>query len=102
MAAREPDTTDLGVDARAGDSAVRARAGVRARVFGFLAEASTGAPLLERLRDRRWGDDGGEYVRLVPWMEDWVGVENDPDEVAVGEAMRKADPMRQWSSQSIK
>jgi hypothetical protein len=69
----------------------------------FWAEVSIGAPLLERLRsfrDRRWGDDGGEYVRLVRWMEDWVGAENVPDEAAVGEAMRKVDAMRQRSSQS--
>jgi hypothetical protein len=57
----------------------------------FWAEVSIGGPLLEQLRtfrDRWWGDDGGEYVRLVLWMEDWVGAENVPAEVAVGEAMR--------------
>ena len=64
----------------------------------FWAEVSIGAPLLERLRSRRrsrGGDDGGgEYVRLVRWMEEWVGVENVPDEAAVGEAMRRVDAMR--------
>ena len=67
----------------------------------FWAEVSIGAPLLEWLRsfrDRRWGDDGGEYVRLVRWMEEWVGVENVPDEAAVGEAMRRVNAMRQRSS----
>ncbi|KAI0298467.1 hypothetical protein B0F90DRAFT_1732731 [Multifurca ochricompacta] len=53
----------------------------------FWAEVSVGAPLLERWR----GASGGEYVRLVKWMEDWVGVENVPDEAAVGEAMRRVD-----------
>jgi len=56
----------------------------------FWAEVSVGAPLLERLR----GGRGGEYVRLVRWMEEWVGVENVPDEAAVGEAMRRVDAMR--------
>jgi len=37
------------------------------------------------------GGDGGEYVRLVRWMEDSVGVENVPDQAAVDEAMRKVD-----------
>ena len=54
----------------------------------FWAEVSVGAPLLERLRG------GGEYVRLVRWMEEWVGVEKVPDEAAVGEAMRRVDAMR--------
>ena len=69
----------------------------------FWAEVTMGAPLLERLRglrDRRWGDDGGEYVRLVRWMEDWVGAENVPDEAAIGNAMRMVDTMRQRSSRS--
>jgi hypothetical protein len=60
----------------------------------FWAEVSIGAPLLERLRSRRRREDGGEYVRLVRWMEEWVGVENVPDEAAVGEAMRRVDVMR--------
>ena len=64
----------------------------------FWAEVSIGAPLLERLRSRRRSrggeDGGGEYVRLVRWMEEWVGVENVPDEAAVGEAMRRVDAMR--------
>ena len=61
----------------------------------FWAEVSIGAPLLERLRSRRRkSEDGGEYVRLVRWMEEWVGVENVPDEAAVGEAMRRVDAMR--------
>ncbi|KAI9454238.1 hypothetical protein BJY52DRAFT_1122899 [Lactarius psammicola] len=55
----------------------------------FWAEVSVGAPLLERLRG-----GGGEYVRLVRWMEEWVGAENMPDEAGVGEAMRKVDVMR--------
>jgi hypothetical protein len=58
----------------------------------FWAEVSIGAPLLERLRRHR--EDGGEYVRLVRWMEEWVGAENVPDEAAVGEAMRRVDVMR--------
>lgn len=59
----------------------------------FWAEVSIGAPLLERLPigGRR---EGGEYVRLVRWMEEWVGVENVPDEAAVGEAVRRVDDMR--------
>ena len=62
----------------------------------FWAEVSIGAPLLERLRSRRQrrGEEAGEYVRLVRWMEEWVGVENMPDEAAVGEAMRRVDAMR--------
>ena len=72
----------------------------------FWAEVSIGALLLEQLRifrDRRWGgDDGGEYVRLVWWMEDWAGAENVPDEAAVGETMRRVDAMLQWSSESMK
>lgn len=62
----------------------------------FWAEVSVGAPLLERLRHKRGGGDGGEgeYVRLVRWIEDWVGVGNVPDEAAVGEAMRRVDAMR--------
>ena len=58
----------------------------------FWAEVSVSAPLLERLRG-----SPGEYVRLVRWMEEWVGVENVPDEAAVGEAMRKVDAMRRWT-----
>jgi hypothetical protein len=59
----------------------------------FWAEVSIGSPLLERLQ--RWRrEDGGEYVRLVRWMEEWVGAENVPDEAAIGEAMRKVDVMR--------
>ena len=59
----------------------------------FWAEVSIGPPLLERLRISS-GYMGGEYVRLVRWMEEWVGVENVPDEAAIGEAMRKIDDMR--------
>ncbi|KAI0281948.1 hypothetical protein BGY98DRAFT_956647, partial [Russula aff. rugulosa BPL654] len=58
----------------------------------FWAEVSIGAPLLERLPSGRKG--GGEYVRFVRWMEEWVGVENVPDEAAIGEAVRKIDDMR--------
>ena len=66
----------------------------------FWAEVSIGAPLLERLRIS--GGYGGEYVRLVRWMEEWVGVENVPDEAAVGDAVRKVDDMRRSASrQSI-
>ena len=71
----------------------------------FWAEESIGPPLLERLRsfrNCRWGYDGGEYVRLVRWMEDWVGADNVLDEAAVGEAMRRVDAIRQRSSQLIK
>jgi hypothetical protein len=45
-----------------------------ADVLMFWAEVSIGAPLLEGLRsirDRRWGNDGGEYVHLAicgGWM----------------------------------
>jgi hypothetical protein len=59
----------------------------------FWAQVSIDAPLLERLRVSG-GYGGGEYVRLVRWMEEWVGVENVPDEAAIGEAMRKVDDMR--------
>jgi hypothetical protein len=59
----------------------------------FWAEVSIGAPLLERL-PISGRHEGGEYVRLVRWMEEWVGVENVPDEAAVGEAVRKIDDMR--------
>jgi hypothetical protein len=59
----------------------------------FWAEVSIGAPLLEGLR-LRGGNEGGEYARLVRWMGEWVGVENVPDEEAVGEAMRRVDGMR--------
>jgi hypothetical protein len=59
----------------------------------FWAEVSIGAPLLERLR-LSGKNENGEYVRLVRWMEEWVGVENVPDEAAVGEAMRRVDDMR--------
>ena len=55
----------------------------------FWAEVSVGAPLLERLRG-----GGGEYLRFVRWMEEWVGVANVPDAAAVGEAMRRVDAMR--------
>ena len=58
----------------------------------FWAEVSIGAPLLERLPSGKKG--GGEYVRFVRWMEEWVGVENVPDEAAIGEAVRKIDDMR--------
>jgi len=60
----------------------------------FWAEVSIGAPLLERLRR---SEGGGEYARLVRWMEEWVGAENVPDEAAIGEAMRKVDVMRRGS-----
>lgn len=59
----------------------------------FWAEVSVGAPLLERLHIHG-GHGDGEYVRFVRWMEEWVGVENVPDEAAVGEAMRRVDGMR--------
>ena len=59
----------------------------------FWAEVSIGAPLLEGLRARS-GNENGEYVRFVRWMEDWVGIENVPDAEAVGEAMRRVDGMR--------
>ena len=55
----------------------------------FWAEVSVGAPLLEKLRG-----GSGEYVRLVRWMEEWVGVRNVPNAAAIGEAMRKVDAMR--------
>jgi hypothetical protein len=59
----------------------------------FWAEVSIGAPLLEGLHLLgRHGD--GEYVRFVRWIEEWVGVEDVPDEAAVGEAMRRVDGMR--------
>jgi hypothetical protein len=58
----------------------------------FWAEVSVGAPLLERLQG-----GGGEYVRLVRWMEEWVGTEV-PDEAGVGEAMRRVDAMRRRPS----
>ena len=61
----------------------------------FWAEVSIGPPLLERLRGR---NDEGEYVRLVRWMEEWVGVENVPDEATVGEAMRYIDAMRRGAN----
>jgi hypothetical protein len=64
----------------------------------FWAEVSVGAPLLERLVLRGGGGGGGgaggEYRRFVSWLEEWVGVENVPDEAAVGEAMRRVDAMR--------
>jgi len=60
----------------------------------FWAEVSIGPPLLERLRGR---NDEGEYVRLVRWMEEWVG-ENVPDEATVGEAMRYIDAMRRGAN----
>ncbi|KAH9954871.1 hypothetical protein BC827DRAFT_1272194 [Russula dissimulans] len=61
----------------------------------FWAEVSVGAPLLERLALRRGGGGGGgEYRRFVVWLEEWVGVENVPDEAAIGEAMRRVDAMR--------
>lgn len=56
----------------------------------FWAEVSVGAPLLEQLR----GAHRGEYVRIVRWMEEWVGVANVPDDAAIGEAMRRVDGMR--------
>jgi len=56
----------------------------------FWAEVSVGAPLLERLR----GGRRGEYVRLVRWIEEWVGPGGVPDEAEVGEAMRRVDQMR--------
>jgi hypothetical protein len=59
----------------------------------FWAEVTIGAPLLEGLRLHGKHEDG-EYVRFVRWMEEWVGVENVPDEAAVGEAMRRVDGMR--------
>lgn len=59
----------------------------------FWAEVSVGAPLLERLHIHG-GHGDGEYARFVRWMEEWVGVENVPDEAAVGEAMRRVDGMR--------
>ena len=59
----------------------------------FWAEVSIGAPLLERLRVSGKYEEG-EYVRLVRWMEEWVGFDNVPDEAAVGEAMRRVDDMR--------
>jgi hypothetical protein len=59
----------------------------------YWAEVSVGAPLLEGLR-LRGGNEDGEYARLVRWMAEWVGVENVPDEEAVGEAMRRVDGMR--------
>ena len=59
----------------------------------YWAEVSIGAPLLEGLR-LRGGSEDGEYARLVRWMAEWVGVENVPDEEAVGEAMRRVDGMR--------
>jgi len=57
----------------------------------FWAEVSIGSPLLEGLRGRH---EDGEYVRFVRWMEEWVGVENVPDEAAIGYAMRNIDGMR--------
>ena len=60
----------------------------------FWAEVSIGAPLLERFRLH----EDGEYARLVRWMEEWVGVENVPDEAAVGDAMRRVDDMRRRPS----
>jgi hypothetical protein len=73
--------------------APRVRTLAYAFVFGPRAEVSIGALLLERLRRHRRREDGGEYVRLVRWMEEWVGAENVPDEAAVGEAMRRVDVM---------
>ncbi|KAH9061932.1 hypothetical protein EDB87DRAFT_387525 [Lactarius vividus] len=61
----------------------------------FWAEVSVGAPLLERLR----GEHRGEYVRLVRWMEEWVGAADVPDDAAVGEAMRRVDSMRRGQKQ---
>ncbi|KAI0270513.1 hypothetical protein BC834DRAFT_950309 [Gloeopeniophorella convolvens] len=58
----------------------------------FWAEVSVGAPLLERLRG-----GGGEYLRLVRWMEDWVGLANVPNEAEIGVAMRRVDVMRNGS-----
>jgi hypothetical protein len=72
---------------------VKPRKRTLAYALVFWAEVSIGAPLLEGLR-ARGGDEDGEYVRLVRWMEDWVGVENVPDAEAVGEAMRRVDGMR--------
>ena len=59
----------------------------------FWAEVSIGAPLLEKLRLRGWHEDG-EYVRLVRWIGEWVGVDNVPDEATIGDAMRNVDAMR--------
>lgn len=59
----------------------------------FWAEVSIGAPLLEKLRIRGWHEDG-EYVRLVRWIGEWVGVDNVPDEATIGDAMRNVDAMR--------
>ncbi|KAI9508051.1 hypothetical protein F5148DRAFT_1284463 [Russula earlei] len=63
----------------------------------FWAEVSVGAPLLERLR----GGRSVEYLRLVRWMQEWVGVENVPTEAAVGEAMRRVDAMRRRRDRSV-
>jgi len=71
---------------------IKPRTHTLAYALVFWAEVSIGAPLLERLRRR--GEDGGEYVRLVRWMEEWVGFEDIPDEAAVGEAMRKVNAIR--------
>ena len=69
----------------------------------FWAEVSVGAPLLERLQG---GSSRGEYVRLVRWLEEWVGcgdgvngVNGVPDEADIGEAMRKVDAMRRRRQQ---
>jgi hypothetical protein len=82
----------------------------------FWAEVSVGAPLLERFRSRGGGGGGGsgsggrggggvgqgqgEYVRLLRWMEEWVGAEKVPDEAEVGEAMRRVDLMRRGRDRS--
>jgi hypothetical protein len=81
---------------------VKPRERTLAYALVFWAEVSIGAPLLERLRSHSgWHEGGGEYTRLVRWMVDWVGIENVPDEAAVGEAMRRVDVMRrEWSSSS--
>lgn len=72
---------------------IKPRRSTLAYALVFWAEVTIGAPLLEGLRLRGRHEDG-EYVRFVRWMEEWVGLENVPDEAAVGEAMRRVDRMR--------
>ena len=68
----------------------------------FWAEVSVGAPLVERWL--RADSSKGEYVRLVRWLEEWVGAGaggSVPDEADVGEAMRRVDAMRRRQQQKI-
>ena len=79
------------------------RARTLAYALVFWAEVSIGAPLLERWRGGVGGEGwsgGGEYLRFVRWLEEWVGVGNVPDEAEVGEAMRRVDAMRRGRSSS--